>query len=147
MSAYVYRCYDEGGELLYVGCAFNPRRRISTHMRSRKTLASHALQILLDRYEVEGPYATREAAEEAERAAIFTEQPLLNRQHLGDNFCADRRVALYLADRGIALEEVGLHLCIACGWLQAHHMRHDLCFDCREAAEAGELDEWLAAIA
>lgn len=146
--SYVYRCFDEGGALLYVGCAFDPKRRIATHLRSRKTLASHALQILLDRYGVEGPYATREAAEEAERVAIFTEQPLLNRQHNGGaNWLADSRLALYLADRGIALEEVGLHLCIACGLLQAHHMRHDLCFDCREAAEAGGLDEWLEAIA
>jgi hypothetical protein len=102
----------------------------------------------LSTYEVEGPFATREAAEEAERAAIYTERPLLNRQHTSDaGWLLDSRLALYLADRGIALEECGLRRCLACGLLRGHHATGDLCSDCRIAADAGEPEEWLEMIA
>lgn len=124
MTAYVYRCYDADGLLLYVGCAFNPKRRIATHLRSTKTLASHALHVLLDRYEVEGPYPTREEAEAAERTAIESEGPLLNWVHSRvPIWLQTSRVADYLTERDIPLEAVGLRRCPDCDMLRLHHSR------------------------
>lgn len=149
MTAYVYRCFDAEGGLLYIGCAHNPKRRISSHLHSRKVLASHALRVLMDRYEVEGPYPTRELAERAEAAAIRAEEPLLNRQHNGvrANWLRDNDLARYLYDHGIPLEAVGLHRCEHCDILIRHSIVASACQDCRDALAEGRLHEWLAAIA
>jgi hypothetical protein len=99
------------------------------------------------RYEVEGPFPTREAAEAAERAAIGSERPLLNGQHMGGSLGLDYGLSLYLADRGIPIATVGLHRCPTCLTLRGHHLPPGVCGDCRDAEEEGRLDEWVQYIA
>ena len=79
---YVYRCYDQDGALLYVGVARNVEERMFHHLhpcnmgkQPNGTLRRH-----MARYEVES-FATKLEARSAERSAIATEAPLLNRQH------------------------------------------------------------------
>lgn len=70
---FVYRHFDEGGSLLYVGCSSNLDRRWSEH----RTNGDWAL--LVARTRLCGPY-TYEAARAIEREAIRTEDPEWNAQ-------------------------------------------------------------------
>jgi predicted GIY-YIG superfamily endonuclease len=66
----LYRHYDEDGRLLYVGISLDVLKRIQQH---RGSSWSRDITYIA----IEG-YASREAAEAAERVAIETERPLYN---------------------------------------------------------------------
>ena len=70
----LYRHFDKGGKLLYVGIAVDPEKREYSHRRE----APWAHRI--DRIEVEW-FNTRHKAVEAERAAIAAEKPRFNVLH------------------------------------------------------------------
>lgn len=103
---FLYRCYDADGRLLYIGCASNVARRISAHLNDHRNKASRWLQVSMARYEVEGPFAGRDAGRRAEAAAIQAEQPLFNFQERANEHQAAwmtrRSVVDYLLDHGHA---------------------------------------------
>jgi len=68
---YVYRFFDAGGQLLYVGVTTDPHSRWLQHRR-RSAWASAAETVSLEKY------AYEDLALDAERIAIRTEQPLHN---------------------------------------------------------------------
>lgn len=71
---YVYRLYDAAGELLYVGCTYDPRTRRSNHRLTTpwfSEVASFRLTV----------YPNRAHALEVERAVIAAEQPRHNVRH------------------------------------------------------------------
>ena len=72
---FLYRLYDDSGQLLYIGISNSPIRRGSQHI-DRQPWA-HQVR----RQEWSNPYPTREAALEAERQAIIAEQPRYNIVH------------------------------------------------------------------
>lgn len=78
---YVYRCYDAEGQLLYIGCSANVKRRMGLHRSHPTNPASLGIAASCVRVEVEGPFAGWPAGHAAERAAIAAEKPLLNVQH------------------------------------------------------------------
>jgi predicted GIY-YIG superfamily endonuclease len=67
---FVYRMFDRNGELLYVGCTNNLRRRWKEHRTERPEVVSQAIS-----FKVHGPF-TREVARQKERTAAETEHPL-----------------------------------------------------------------------
>lgn len=69
--AYVYRCYDADGVLLYVGCSSNPTKRVEDHRAN----AWWGQRIATVRNTV-FPY--NEYALDMEREAIWTERPICN---------------------------------------------------------------------
>ncbi len=71
---YLYRHFDQGGILLYVGIALNPVYRLSQHRNTSPWYWSIA-RIEISRFE------TREESEAAERDAIQNERPLFNLRH------------------------------------------------------------------
>lgn len=78
----LYRCFDAAGALLYVGVARDVEDRMFHHLHAcnagkqpNGTLRTHMAD-----YTVE-VYPTKLAARDAERQAIATEGPLLNKQH------------------------------------------------------------------
>lgn len=101
---YLYRCYDADGDLLYIGCTTDVKRRISAHRRGGKARASKWLSVFMSRHEVEGPFRGRDAGRDAERKAINVEQPIFNYQErAGVDLAAwmtRRPVAHYLVERG-----------------------------------------------
>ena len=77
----VYQCYDASGQLLYVGCARNAAERIGMHMQpSSQSETSWYLRAHMARWDA-AEYPTKAAAREAERKAIRSGLPLLNKQH------------------------------------------------------------------
>lgn len=79
---FLYRCYDAGGDLLYIGVAHDVEARMfhHTHLcniskQPNGTLRGHMVHHTAERF------ATKLEARAAERAAITAEAPLLNRQH------------------------------------------------------------------
>jgi hypothetical protein len=79
---FVYRCFTEAGELLYVGCTNDVPGRMFhlLHACNRGKLPNGMLRRYMASHTATR-YPTRLAARAAERVAIFTEAPLLNRQH------------------------------------------------------------------
>lgn len=74
MTTTLYRFFDAGGQLLYVGIAGNPGRRFGQHAKDKTwwtQVASSSMQHFNQRVE----------AERAERAAIRSEGPLHNVVH------------------------------------------------------------------
>lgn len=69
---FVYRCFSEDGRLIYVGVTCDVLGRIRAHRSGWWGWALH-------RYEVEGPFATPDAAMAEERRAIASENPRFNR--------------------------------------------------------------------
>lgn len=67
----LYRCFDEGGALLYVGVAISAKARLQSHKRYAAWFDQ------LARVTVE-TYPTRDAALDAERTAIAAERPRHN---------------------------------------------------------------------
>ena len=72
----LYRLYDGTDQLLYVGIATDPQKRINVHRcdtskKWRHDIARHAVEW----------FETREEAEGAEVEAIRTELPTYNRRH------------------------------------------------------------------
>lgn len=79
---YVYRCFSADGELLYVGVARNVADRMFHHLQlcNSGKQPNGTLRRLMVRHE-STCYPTKLEARTAERQAIATEAPLLNRQH------------------------------------------------------------------
>jgi predicted GIY-YIG superfamily endonuclease len=79
---YVYRCFTERGELLYVGCTNDVPERMwhLLHPCNRGKLPNGMLRRYMATHTAT-EYPSRLAARAAEREAIRTEAPLLNRQH------------------------------------------------------------------
>jgi hypothetical protein len=67
----LYRAFDADGQLLYIGIADGPFLRLAKHAETAPW-AVYARTITLE------PYPHRFAAEEAEREAIATEDPVWN---------------------------------------------------------------------
>lgn len=71
MNAVVYRFFNSAGDLLYIGTTEDFARRSAQHRALREwwpEVASHTIE----------EHSTRQAAEQAERAAIFAENPRYN---------------------------------------------------------------------
>ena len=144
MSAhYLYRCFDADGDLIYIGCTSNVKRRLSAHRASR-ALASRWLSAFMARHEIEGPFPDRAAGLAAERRAIQSEQPLFNYQQRGGSdgaaWMTREPVAAYLIERGC----IDLATETACGcWREvreAGYFDPKLCLAHRAAHEAGLTD-------
>ncbi|MGQ9348922.1 GIY-YIG nuclease family protein [Mycolicibacterium gilvum] len=71
---YLYRLYDKGGRLLYVGITDNCFRRWKEHSKDKEWWR-HVHQFTQDWY------PDRQSVEAAERRAISTEAPLFNKVH------------------------------------------------------------------
>lgn len=72
---FVYRCFDEDGRLLYVGCTANLNRRFTTH-RSQSRWSSRMATVALI-----GPFVGTNARRRAmarETEVIAAERPLFN---------------------------------------------------------------------
>lgn len=76
----IYRIFDASGRLLYIGCAEDVQARIYMHRATYTMVDAFLIHRHYDRHtsEVVGPLSDARAAE---RAAIETERPILNRQH------------------------------------------------------------------
>lgn len=72
---WVYRCYDAGDELLYVGVTGRGLRRLAHEHAKRAEWAAHVACIEVEHY------ATLEAAFMRERALIVERHPRFNLQH------------------------------------------------------------------
>ena len=78
---FVYRIFDNDNQLLYIGCANDVESRISMHCQiSTPLAASWEIARQMSRYTIE-EFPNREQGHAAERLAIESESPLLNRQH------------------------------------------------------------------
>lgn len=77
---YVYRLFDKSDRLLYIGCARDVEERIYMHRATFTMACSWEIHLNYHHHTSE-PYPDLAAAREAERHAITTEAPLLNRQH------------------------------------------------------------------
>lgn len=74
--AELYRYYDKGGRLLYVGVSLSSLMRLTQHRRER-TWFDRVSKITIERF------PTRAAALAAERNAIRMQRPLFNLAHTG----------------------------------------------------------------
>lgn len=79
---YVYRCFGDDGQLLYVGCTRNVEERMYHHLQQcnmgkqpNGTLRRHMAHWTAE------AFPTKLAAREGERRAIAEGSPLLNKQH------------------------------------------------------------------
>jgi hypothetical protein len=100
---HLYRCYDADGVLLYIGCTSDVEKRMASHRRGNGIGPSRWLAAHMARYEVDADrYPNRYAGQDAEAAAIFTEQPVFNTQGrcLPINFTR-AQIEDYLAGRPI----------------------------------------------
>lgn len=71
MTAFVYRCFDATGQLLYVGCSNDPQSRLNDHRRSKSWWPDVARTQTV-------AYPSRDQALDAEALAIRAETPLHN---------------------------------------------------------------------
>lgn len=127
---FLYRCYDDDGLLLYIGCSNDVKARMVTHRSSSRSRASLLLQHFMDSHEVDGDeYAGRLAGIAAEARAIADEQPLFNmtgRRFPG--FITTNKIARYLIAHG--------HVELAC---------ETTCTCWRETLDEGKCDPWCSA--
>lgn len=102
---FLYRCYDADGDLIYIGCTSNVKRRMVHHRRGiGGSRASKWLSACMVRHEVNGPFQGRNAAREFERQAIAIECPIFNTQERREPIWMTRReVSKYLVERGHAV--------------------------------------------
>jgi predicted GIY-YIG superfamily endonuclease len=86
-SHYVYQCFDATGQLLYVGCTQEVEDRIYhlTHECNYGKQPNRALYHLMASHTSES-YPDKASARAAEREAIRTGRPLLNKQHNPSRF-------------------------------------------------------------
>lgn len=78
MTAFVYRVYDERGELLYIGSTGDFDARKAIHMATRNNPVALPIQLYAKRWETE-EHPDIASARAAEKAAIEAEAPYLNR--------------------------------------------------------------------
>ena len=72
----VYRCYDETGTLIYIGCTVSPiEHRMRVHRKFNPAVAERTARWTTEEY------PDRESALAAEAQAIYREAPLLNIRH------------------------------------------------------------------
>lgn len=123
---FLYRCYDADGDLIYIGCTRNVKRRIDAHLRGGRA-ASRWLAVFMTSHEVEGPFPNRATALAAEARAITLEQPVFNIQQrlVHNSSVTTRLIARYLVERGY--QELAIATACTC-W--------------RESREAGLRDSW-----
>lgn len=88
----LYRYYDDEDRLLYIGISGALADRERTHIGSSRWMDLSARSEIVR-------YPSRPEAEEAEREAIETEQPLFNKQH-NNTPEAKRWLAAYLREIG-----------------------------------------------
>lgn len=85
MSALVYRLYDEAGALLYIGSTTDLDKRMAVHFNTRlsrvASIAGAAEVHARYHHHTLEPYDDVASARAAERAAIQSESPELNRAH------------------------------------------------------------------
>ena len=86
----LYRHFDDGGELLYVGISVSPSTRRNSHAR-------HAAWMEFASTERVEWFDNEAQARDAEREAIATESPLFNKVHADPD--RDQRLAMYLIER------------------------------------------------
>lgn len=84
----IYRFYDQGDRLLYVGIAEDPKQRWAQHAADKPWWQD------VVRRDVEW-LATREAAEATEREAIICEKPLHNAKHALPEVSSEEIAALF----------------------------------------------------
>lgn len=92
MTAYVYRCFNKAGQLLYVGFTSNLSRRMSQHKAGSIWFHIVAKTDIAE-------FSTREEALAEERRAIYSERPLCN---LHCNSAVDARLMDSLRQRRLA---------------------------------------------
>lgn len=94
----VYRCYDVGGELLYVGSSGDLKDRFRQHRHGSWWLPY--MNWVTFRW-----YGTRETAQKMEYKAIRLERPLFNKSGSDDLSCPlfPARGWAYLRERGHAV--------------------------------------------
>lgn len=85
-DAFVYRAYDERGELLYIGCTNRVTRRHEEHVKGSAWMRYAA------RFTMAGPYEYH-VAYRKESAAIATDEPWFNCQIVDRTAKARRRSA------------------------------------------------------
>lgn len=92
----LYRLYDADSNLLYVGITYHPRHRFISHKRTKNWWPDVA------RFEITW-HSSFDAAQEVEREAITTEQPLHNTRHHPVNgpACVARQVETYSRNRAL----------------------------------------------
>lgn len=83
--SYVYRCYDDCGVLLYVGCTQNPTERDASHWYQTKWF-DESVAIIYERY------PCLEDGRNAERLAIVSENPMRNIDHSTDKSRRIKRI-------------------------------------------------------
>lgn len=76
----IYRIFAADGTLLYIGCAYDIEHRIYMHRWTSTMVDAHLIQRHYDHH-TSVAIGTLVQARAAEREAILTERPLLNRQH------------------------------------------------------------------
>lgn len=78
---WIYRVYDFADRLLYIGCTDAVVSRFQVHSCSWHNPASAAINCYGARIKVDEPIIGKSKARQAEREAIGTEAPLLNKLH------------------------------------------------------------------
>lgn len=76
----IYRIFAADGTLLYIGCAYDIEHRIYMHRWTSTMVDAHLIQRHYDHH-TSVAIGTLVQARAAEREAILTERPILNRQH------------------------------------------------------------------
>lgn len=103
---FVYRVFDGGGSLLYVGCTNNPDRRWTEHRTNNAKWTAKAA-----RFRLSGPYSYG-TARRLEREALATENPQYGMTperrsaHTRNANLQSRYFSLYL-DQGYSPTEAG----------------------------------------
>jgi len=95
MVTALYRTFDVGDHLLYLGIANNPRSRLMEHA-AWSVWAPHVVRVAVEWF------STRVEAELAERQAISAHRPLFNSSHTDDR--AHARIKELMA--GVPIEEI-----------------------------------------
>lgn len=79
---YVYWCYDANGQVLYIGCTYNPPQRLRAHRNGSHWAPKVA------RTRIVGPFPGWSYAHDVECRAIAAERPWHNIAH-NPRFCPE----------------------------------------------------------
>lgn len=103
---YVYRAFDDGGRLLYVGCSYDLPARLKAHK------GSSLWHCLMASMKVAGPY-NYETARQFEHDAIESERPQFN-------YTSEHRLIDYMRRRMIE-REIAVRVAIGVDYFEAIH--------------------------